>query len=131
MLSMSEPDSGGSGRSSEPHAGDNNQRMHTTCTRARTQGHAHSRVAALCFRACALADYEPPRPQTVRRRRQIYDIYAPPLPISARFDNASDCDHSLVPTRFPDTALLLYHHARLSASLYINKLLGIQHVAFD
>ena len=49
-------------------------------------------------------------------------------PILVRLDIASHCDHLLVLTRFPDTALLFYLHARLSASLYINKLLGIQHL---
>ena len=110
------------------HAGSNEQLMHTTRTRTCTPELIHSRVAALCVvRACAFADYEPAQPRTARRRRQIYDKYAPlPSSISFRLDTPSHVDHLLVPNRFPDTALELCSHARLSASLYLNKLLGIQ-----
>ena len=124
---MSEP-GGGSSTGTGPHAGSNEQLMHATRTRTCTPELIHSRVAALCVvRACALADYEPAQPRTARRRRQIYDKYAPlPSSISFRLDTPSHVDHLLVPNRFPDTALELCSHARLSASLYLNKLLGIQ-----
>ena len=126
---MSEP-GGGSSTGTGPHAGSNEQLMHATRTRTCTPELIHSRVAALCVvRACALADYEPAQPRTARRRRQIYDKYAPlPSSISFRLDTPSHVDHLLVPNRFPDTALELCSHARLSASLYLNKLLGIQNL---
>ena len=95
--------------------------------------HAHPSSYTHALLLCVLFVHVP-SPTTNRPNLELLvavdksTINTPPSSISFRLDTPSHVNHLLVPNRFPDTALELCSHARLSASLYLNKLLGIQNL---